>query len=822
MSLQGLLGIGCGHLRSIAMLAVALAALPSLSFGDEANDGLLARFRFDGNANDDQGGPPFELRNTEFIDNALYLTGIYEGNSSDGYHAVGQTPGLDYSRFSVVVRFRPDSAGSGKTNILTGGTATRWFGMQRSAAGRLTITLNNQAFRHEVAKVVIAEGKWTGIACAVDLQQGNVLVYADGQQADEFTLPPDFKLAIIGNKRFEERDKVWTFSNYSNGNVFFGLVDELLVYGKPLSDDQLAAMSKLPADLAGAVSKPIAAEALLRRMGARFLTKGAAASWSPDAKQVVFSALPVGSGIDRLDIASGKVTRLVAPGKDASLSPTGKIVAYVRGDGAGEEIWLADADGMNTRKLADGGFPRWAADGKTLYFHGHKEETVKAVDVTLAEPVLRDVAPLRDSLYPVVSPDGKSLAYVSGGKLAVVNLQTKNQVTRPLAGAGAGLVGWSPDSKQVAYGGFGGGDQVGLFVLDLAEGQVKQIATGQYTLPVFSPDGNWLAFDLRGESGDWQLWAIETDQLDTLKPYEPPVDRYVLPEGDVTKLLAFIKQLREFRPTNSNDFMAHREKGPKAIAAAAQKIMALDADKTSAAHTTARLAVLEPRVARLTTLSAADRKAFAEELLAALSAKSSHGLEPADVNLVLNAARMLEYGDDLEWAAQAVERLAKALGPDDGPFAEQARSLLGSARRLGLVGHELTLKGTTAAGQEFDWASYRGKVVLIDFWATWCGPCVAELPNVRELYDKYHERGFDVVGISLDHDRAALDKFLSEKGIPWTTLHQAGGQHPVATYYGVSAIPTMLLVGRDGKVTSIRTRGQELKRLLGELMQQDR
>ncbi|HET6880531.1 MAG TPA: TlpA disulfide reductase family protein, partial [Pirellulales bacterium] len=100
----------------------------------------------------------------------------------------------------------------------------------------------------------------------------------------------------------------------------------------------------------------------------------------------------------------------------------------------------------------------------------------------------------------------------------------------------------------------------------------------------------------------------------------------------------------------------------------------------------------------------------------------------------------------------------------------------------------------------------------------WCGPCVAEVPNVKSLYAKYHDRGFDVVGISLDRDRAALDKFLVEKEIPWTTLHEAGGTHPAATHYGVNAIPTMLLVGRDGKVVSIRARGEELTRLLADLI----
>lgn len=197
--------------------------------------------------------------------------------------------------------------------------------------------------------------------------------------------------------------------------------------------------------------------------------------------------------------------------------------------------------------------------------------------------------------------------------------------------------------------------------------------------------------------------------------------------------------------------------------------------------------------------------------------KAKQGLEQADVALAFNAARMLEYGDNLPWVVEVHRRLAAVIG-STGPFSPYASALEGTARRLGLVGHELELSGKTAAGGDFDWASYRGKVVLVDFWATWCGPCVAELPNVKSLYQKYHDRGFEVVGVSLDRDRQALDKFLAEKQIAWTTLHEAGGTHSAATLYGISSIPTMLLVGRDGKVVSLRARGEELKRRLGELI----
>lgn len=153
----------------------------------------------------------------------------------------------------------------------------------------------------------------------------------------------------------------------------------------------------------------------------------------------------------------------------------------------------------------------------------------------------------------------------------------------------------------------------------------------------------------------------------------------------------------------------------------------------------------------------------------------------------------------------------------------QAEQIEGQLRRIKLPGNVMELEGATLTGKKFDWASYRGKVVLVDYWATWCGPCRQELPNVKKAYKKYHDRGFEVVGISLDDDPDKLQTFLEDQKIPWVTLFEPeeqhrGWKHPMAVHYGISAIPMAILVGKDGKVVSMSARGPELSQMLEELL----
>lgn len=142
--------------------------------------------------------------------------------------------------------------------------------------------------------------------------------------------------------------------------------------------------------------------------------------------------------------------------------------------------------------------------------------------------------------------------------------------------------------------------------------------------------------------------------------------------------------------------------------------------------------------------------------------------------------------------------------------------MAGAARRLSLVGKPLELSGTKLDGAKFDIQDLKGKVVLVDFWATWCGPCLAEYPNIKKAHEKYQAQGFEVVGVSIDEDREALETYVKEKNLPWITLHEkdAGGRNPATNHYGILGIPAMFLVDREGKVVSIRARGEELNRLL--------
>lgn len=125
------------------------------------------------------------------------------------------------------------------------------------------------------------------------------------------------------------------------------------------------------------------------------------------------------------------------------------------------------------------------------------------------------------------------------------------------------------------------------------------------------------------------------------------------------------------------------------------------------------------------------------------------------------------------------------------------------------------------AGKPLSIGSLKGKVVLVDFWATWCGPCVMKMPGIVKAYDKYHPNGLEIVGISLDLSRDQLEAFVKKNSIPWPQYFDGqAGESKLAQKYGVSVIPANFLVDREGNLIAKNLQGAELDQAIARALTQ--
>jgi thiol-disulfide isomerase/thioredoxin len=140
-----------------------------------------------------------------------------------------------------------------------------------------------------------------------------------------------------------------------------------------------------------------------------------------------------------------------------------------------------------------------------------------------------------------------------------------------------------------------------------------------------------------------------------------------------------------------------------------------------------------------------------------------------------------------------------ANGPDQS-LADAAQARL---RKEQIIGKPVDLQFTALDGSSVDLQALRGKIVLIDFWASWCPDCIREMPALRQTYQKYKDKGVTVIGISLDKDGEALSKYIAKKLIPWPQYFDGKGwESDFATKYGVRAIPEMWLINQQGDLVS--------------------
>lgn len=114
-------------------------------------------------------------------------------------------------------------------------------------------------------------------------------------------------------------------------------------------------------------------------------------------------------------------------------------------------------------------------------------------------------------------------------------------------------------------------------------------------------------------------------------------------------------------------------------------------------------------------------------------------------------------------------------------------------------------------GKPLSLSDFHGKVVMVDFWATWCPPCREEVPNVVATYKKFHDKGFEIVGVSLDQDKQKMVDFTKQNGMSWVQYFDGKGwQNELAQKYGIESIPTMFVLDGNGKIVARDVRGEQL------------
>ena len=347
----------------------------------------------------------------------------------------------------------------------------------------------------------------------------------------------------------------------------------------------------------------------------------------------------------------------------------------------------------------------------------------------------------------------------------------------------------------------------------------------------------------------------------------PQVDEsvFVVPDGTLEELQSHFQKLQTYRPnmTSEEDLMAFIAKRSKAILEIADKMLAhspkgedldmarqlkmgalmgicmIDAEKglseleaysvelEKAADPEAKLMAVE---ARLRVISVklgqiveqkGSAQAFRETYLEAkpLIENNLNGENASFVLMLVQAGE--ELGDPAIMKG-VMDDFLPILKKSEDPEVIQLTEMIESANRIAsLVGNEMEFEAILLNGEQINLKDLQGKVVLVDFWATWCGPCLAEIPNMKKMYEKYHDKGFEIIAYSVDDEIADIEEFEKEQPHAWLVASSVKsvekGLKDYCEFYGITGIPRMFLIGKDGKVINTEIRGPQLNKALEEL-----
>jgi thiol-disulfide isomerase/thioredoxin len=225
---------------------------------------------------------------------------------------------------------------------------------------------------------------------------------------------------------------------------------------------------------------------------------------------------------------------------------------------------------------------------------------------------------------------------------------------------------------------------------------------------------------------------------------------------------------------------------------------------------------LKYRINNFASLSGAQRKNLVQEISKSFQDKGGNLTIP-DIQLAFQFANEAEM-EDVDLARDILKDYAKMFaGSANKQIAAASKQFEMALKNLDKLGKVIEITGKTTTGKDFDLKNLKGKVVLVDFWGTWCPPCVAEIPNMVKAYEKYHNRGFDVIAITSDKDDDVVLKFMESRQLPWACINVEDSR-TLIKMHGINSYPTPMLVDQAGRLISLRARGPQLERLLERLL----
>lgn len=185
------------------------------------------------------------------------------------------------------------------------------------------------------------------------------------------------------------------------------------------------------------------------------------------------------------------------------------------------------------------------------------------------------------------------------------------------------------------------------------------------------------------------------------------------------------------------------------------------------------------------------------------------------IEMGLDLATAMRMAGDLAAARAIYDAVSQKFFLDTN-VRERCRN---KSEKLDLINADApALTGKDIQGEPIDLSSLNGQVVLIDFWATNCPPCLEEFPNIKALYREFHEDGFEIVGVSLDGDASLVESFTGRMKMPWRQIVDESTVERLRKAWHVRTIPSLYLVGRDGKVHQCDVKGRDLRSTIEKLV----